>query len=886
MAKRDESLLNIRHQLSVLEVEARLNNKVNRQGVNLSAEDILGGLLNLLRDWNLRNANADGQNFPAIDLADWDEGVVVQVSSDTSASKIRETLEKLKNPEFADKEINRLVMMFLKPKLKYTTVFEHDGFELEILDFDDLSSAVEHKSYAKLQEISAYLDEEVGKLTGTVNPKPAHLLPPVPLPSASFVEGSRDRELEELKEKLSPDAPVFLYGVGGIGKTELTIQLAKRFAPPEGAYFLHYYDTEGEALRETILRANFTGYSYQKADTENRDHEYKERMDILRTEYPGALLIIDNFDCTGRTIAQLQAEPAYRELTAMGIRLVFTTRSRVRGGCEIEPLRPEHLLKLMRDNLDGGDVSDAELRQLIEAVDGHTLMVVLMARTLAASCGNLKPADILKALEESRINSGVFRKVANEHNPANPQARIYDHMKALFVLTDMNEIEQDVLRWATLLPENGMDAGLFQSCLKDNRLDHIPDAMMEQLLSAAREEYGDEAGSDEELRQLLGEVIAEIQEDGDNRQDTMNFLIDRGWLAKDDRNLLTIHPVIREVCREELEPTDENCEEFLFRLGEHFDKQKFFDAEKFAQIAGCFSVAADRLADAECSFALRAGWFWSQLGQTWTALRYNLQMVRRLENYPEAAPNALMTAYNNLGLAYGALGDHEQALEYQLKALTICEKVLPPDHPGLAASYNNVGSTYGTLGNHRQALEYKQKALAICEKVLPQDYLNRATAYNNVGLTYGALGDHHKALEYQQKDLAICENVLPPDHPNLALSYSNISVTYGNMGDYEKGLEYDLKALVIQEKVLPPEHPDLAISYNNIGTTYAYLEQFSKAAEYLEKALAIFRKALPAEHPYIASTEKNLRYFQSRAELREAGISPEDFEKMMESQED
>ena len=48
MAKREEYLNNIRRQLSVLKEEVRLNNRVNRQGLNISCEDILGGLLNLM----------------------------------------------------------------------------------------------------------------------------------------------------------------------------------------------------------------------------------------------------------------------------------------------------------------------------------------------------------------------------------------------------------------------------------------------------------------------------------------------------------------------------------------------------------------------------------------------------------------------------------------------------------------------------------------------------------------------------------------------------------------------------------------------------------------------------------------------------------------------
>jgi tetratricopeptide (TPR) repeat protein len=68
-----------------------------------------------------------------------------------------------------------------------------------------------------------------------------------------------------------------------------------------------------------------------------------------------------------------------------------------------------------------------------------------------------------------------------------------------------------------------------------------------------------------------------------------------------------------------------------------------------------------------------------------------------------------------MGLAYGALGDHEKQLEFCMKALTIWKEVLPENHPDLALSYNNVGFAYCELGDHKKQLEFRMKALTIRE---------------------------------------------------------------------------------------------------------------------------------------------------------------------------
>ena len=51
-----------------------------------------------------------------------------------------------------------------------------------------------------------------------------------------------------------------------------------------------------------------------------------------------------------------------------------------------------------------------------------------------------------------------------------------------------------------------------------------------------------------------------------------------------------------------------------------------------------------------------------------------------------------------------------------------------PDHPNLATSYNNIGSAWGDLGDHHKQLEFFQKALAIREKVLPPDHPDLASS--------------------------------------------------------------------------------------------------------------------------------------------------------------
>ena len=306
--------------------------------------------------------------------------------------------------------------------------------------------------------------------------------------------------------------------------------------------------------------------------------------------------------------------------------------------------------------------------------------------------------------------------------------------------------------------------------------------------------------------------------------------------------------MIRLVCREELEPTEESCEDFLFGINNQYDPKRY-DHEKFRQMAELFENASTTLEDKTGFWAGEAGCFWKLVGEPVRALTLELRVVRLKERYQPNSEN-LAAVYNNMGRTYGILGDHQKALEYKLKSLGIRMQVLVADHPNLALSYNNVGYTYGDLGNYHKALEYMLKALEIRERVLPEDHLDLAQSYNNVGNIYSAQGEHQKALEYKLKSLKIKERVLGENHPSYAISCNDVGYTFGLMGDNVKGLEYCVKALVIRERMLPKNHHSIARSCNNIAWIYYSMGKLEEATSYMRRAAEIINRSnLPENHP-------------------------------------
>jgi len=86
----------IKNQLTFIKSKVELDNQLGLLDINKLGENIFMHILNDVYDWNLINANLLQENFPAIDLVDNTNKLVVQVTSTTTTDKLLGTIEKFK----------------------------------------------------------------------------------------------------------------------------------------------------------------------------------------------------------------------------------------------------------------------------------------------------------------------------------------------------------------------------------------------------------------------------------------------------------------------------------------------------------------------------------------------------------------------------------------------------------------------------------------------------------------------------------------------------------------------------------------------------------------------------------------------------------------------
>lgn len=868
MTELKTKLENMRSKLSEYYLDPEFRGSKKMYDIERRTTRFYCGLLNLILGKNLILTDPLDDRFSFLDLIDLPGETAVVITPCATPTKRKRTLSRFEAAEL-EYQINRLIFLSTETDQEPESTQDVGNSMVEFWSFNHLVRQAKDVSAESQRFLTRYLNDWIQ------NDPPIYTLEGLPAPCDHFVPGSRDNELAKLMEALKYREPVFVTGVGGIGKTQTVIQLALRAAPRRGAYLIRFKEPENEErdlLRATILNANFLGYRFMGEDNDGKDLEYCERMDILRTQYAGAMLVLDNLDYKSKCLDDICSGPTYQQLVSMDLQLVITSRSKAddHRNIPIGPLDEKDCLTLMR--LTMGDEEYAEhdeedLCKLIRHVGRHTLMVFLMGKMLADGWWTgVTPAKILDAWETENFEAlKSLPEVVTDKDQTYAEETICNHLRILLGLSSLTDADRTLMRFMSLLPGNGISERLFICGLSGTQ------------------------------------------------KETLKSLIDRGMIQREnnltDRNKetsrLKLHPIIRITCRDELKPTGDNCRKFLQRMRAQNDPDVIIVKEDIEQLAKLFSEVSDQ-EDPDGRWARVAGRYWTEHGDDKKALEYNQRAVDRSSNITDqrhvvTAYNQLANAYYNQGdwdksmeslrvaleyqeqipanesqlaCTYTTLGnlyerqrDYREALQYHIEALMFARKALENERKevvrdkftvNLARYYTNVGLSSYRLRNDEMSLENLEKALAILKKYLPEEHPDIAQIYNHIGMVYDRQGQHKNALKYRRAALDILVKTLPGDHPDLARAYSSMGNNLCNLKDYAQALEYQLRGLEIREKAMTEDELGLAVSYANISATYRALNDHISALEYQMKVRAIREKLLPKDDVRIGYCYRNM----------------------------
>ncbi len=189
-------------------------------------------------------------------------------------------------------------------------------------------------------------------------------------------------------------------------------------------------------------------------------------------------------------------------------------------------------------------------------------------------------------------------------------------------------------------------------------------------------------------------------------------------------------------------------------------------------------------------------------------------------------------ALNNLGIAYGLLGDAHKAIEFYEEHLAIAREI--GDRRGEGDALGNLGVTYRNLRDARKAIELCEQALVIAREI--GDRRGEGKALGNLGNAYADLRDHRKALEFHEQALVTDREI--GDRFGESADLGNLGIAYRNLGDAHKAIELYEQRLVIAREI--GDRRGEAKSLWNSAVALKMLGQLPEAIARAEAALEIY----------------------------------------------
>jgi tetratricopeptide (TPR) repeat protein len=183
------------------------------------------------------------------------------------------------------------------------------------------------------------------------------------------------------------------------------------------------------------------------------------------------------------------------------------------------------------------------------------------------------------------------------------------------------------------------------------------------------------------------------------------------------------------------------------------------------------------------------------------------------------------------------------------RALAIREARLGPDHPDTAQSHVGLGIVLAEQGKLDSSRAHLERALGIFETRLGVEHPNIVTGLSNLAGVLYAQGDLNGARALIERALAIREARLGPDHPDTAQILNNLGEVLRAQGDQSAARPLFERALAIFEARLGPDHPRTAQSLDSLAEYLLQQGDLNGARALIERALAIFEVRLGSDHP-------------------------------------
>ncbi len=624
----------------------------------------------------------------------------------------------------------------------------------------------------------------------------------VPPRSPRFI--GRDGILTELRRRLGSGEPTLvvqaLYGLGGVGKTQLAIEYAHRFAADYDLVW--WIDAEQPVLIPEQLARLAERLDLPLGPTVA---DTVERLLTELTRRSHWLLIFDNAEGP-HDIAGYQPGPAGHVLA--------TSRSpgwgALGGRVEVDILDRTETVTLLRARIPAlaEDLAD----QLAAELGDLPLAAAQAAAYLEQTA--LPAEDYLRRFRSRRATLLARGDVVGYHGRVDTAWAL-----SLDRLRTEDPAAVQLLELAAFLAPEPIPLGLFTA---------HPELLEQPLRSAAA--------------------------DPDTLDDSVGAVVGFS-LARRYPDAVQLHRLVQAVIRQQLPPArqQETADRVVALLatahpGDPTDSGHWDAYARLAPHVLATSTWGDEH-PASRQLMLAVVSYLNTRGDNRTSRRIAEELlVRWRQRLGPDHPDTLTLAAN-LTSALADLTDYDAACTLGQDTLDRCRRVLGPEHPTTLRSAAHLTFALAWLGEVDHARALGQESLNRCRRALGDDHPTTLALAATLTMALAWLGDTGQARIRARETLERCRRVLGPDHPTTLRSATNLTYALAWLMQADEARALGQNTLARCRRVLGPDHSTTLRCATALALSLAVLHESDQARELARDTLDRSRRALGPDHP-------------------------------------
>jgi tetratricopeptide (TPR) repeat protein len=678
----------------------------------------------------------------------------------------------------------------------------------------------------------------------------------VPRPGAYFT--GREDELARLRSSLKDGVraallPQALYGLGGVGKTQLALEYVRRHA---GDYDMVWWV---QAEQPAVIRASLTSLAPRLGIQDTDAQTGVDRViAALESGRPVRrwLLVFDNAGAP----EEVERYLPYMAGVPGGLGHVIVT-SRNSGWADSVPsmrvnvFPRDESVEFLRRRAPG--ISDAEAGRMAFAL-GDLPLALEQAAAMKVKSG-LTVDEYLDLLETQgarvrRENAttapgtqsvwAVWRVSMRDLKERNPGALELLRLLAFF---GPDPVQLSFLYGARLLGFPEPLASLLRDPMARNRaISEIgryslltTDVGTVQLHRVLRSVLQDELTGEDatEMGYRVHQALAahdpgEPQASGnwEKYQDLLPHIRPSGMLESDDQ---------------EARWTVLNVARYLFAKG---DFQSSIELCREIAATWTARLGEDHLQTLGAHRRLAAA-LWAQ-GSYEEARRLNRTTLERLRRTVGEDHEETLALAGLMAADLRVTGDFREALDLDRNVFEHSVRLYGRDDSASLVSGHNYSVSLRMAGLFAEACELDSKTSEIYLRTLGPSSQQSLLAVNNVARDLRELGRFQESVDLQERTVAQYQEYYGETHPHTLRAVKNLSVSCRKAGDRDRGLELAREVLANYRTVMGENHMDTLAARTNIANDLRLTGDSDGARQAGADALRRYRSVLGPAHPF------------------------------------